>query len=180
MDKKIIEMYKAGYSQKEICDQLEAQFNYVNKVLNDYGFNTHDYRHIPTFLKEIICYMIKEGYEQKEISEILDISIHVVRSVCSQNDLQGVAQSKRKKDNNDLIVKYYLEGKSMSEISKILHADKRRIKNVLIQAGVYVSRDVKDQMILDSYNNGDSYPDIVKNHNTGYRRIKRIIGKEIE
>ena len=39
----------------------------------------------------------------------------------------------------------YQDGKNITEISNALHADRNRIKNVLIDSGVYVPPTIKDK-----------------------------------
>lgn len=177
MEEKIIEMYKEGYSQKEICSELNILYILTNKVLTSYGFDTKSYRKLPDEIRQNVCFMIKEGYKQQYISDILDISIHMVRDISYTNNLQGVSENKRYLDDKEKIIDLYTDGKNITEISRILHADRNRIKNILISSGVYNFPIIKDNLILDDYKNGLTLASIIKKHNTGYRRVKRIIAK---
>ena len=177
MEKQIIKLYEAGYSQKEICNMLDLKFIYTNAVLTENGFDTKSYRKIPDSIKNFVCFMIKEGFQQKTISDILDISIHVVRDICYHNNLQKVAILKRMADENNQIILMYQDGKNITEISNALYADRNRIKNVLIDSGVYVPPTIKDKQILEAYKNGSPIADIIKEYNTGYRRVKRIVNE---
>lgn len=182
MENQIINLYNDGYSQKEICDKLNLKVHYTNKILKKNGFDTHNYRKVPDVVRNLVCFMIREGYHQDYIAEILDISIHTVRQIDYENNLQHVATEKRAADNKAAIVKYYQEGMTMADISRKLHADKKRIKKILIEAGVYISPEIKDKQILEAYNEGMSIADIIKEYNTGYRRVNRVIcaNKEAE
>ena len=70
MEKQIIKLYEAGYSQKEICNMLDLKFIYTNAVLTENGFDTKSYRKIPDSIKNFVCFMIKEGRSEEHTSEL--------------------------------------------------------------------------------------------------------------
>lgn len=175
MDNQIIELYETGYSQKEICEMLNLKFIYTSAVLKENGYDTKSYRRIPDSVRNMVCFMIKEGFQQNIVSDILDISIHMVRCICYDNNLQKVGIHKRMDNEHSKIIQLYQSGNTITEISNMLHADRNRIRNILVDSGVYISPSIKDNQILEAYQNGSNIADIIKDYNTGYRRVKRII-----
>lgn len=181
MNEKIINMYSAGYSQKEICEKLKVSFYIVNRCLKDNGFSTHAYRSLPCETIQNICFMVKEGYEQKYICEVLDVSIYVVRDIVRRFSLQNMAKNKKLKQLEDKVVKLFKEGDSIHEIMMKLHISNHTVKTILKNKNIDLdSRNNKDDQILTLFDKGYSYAAITKELVTSYRRINRVVSDRKE
>ena len=174
MEERIITLYGQGYTQKQICEMLGLQFYRVNKCLREHNVKTGQTKRTPDEIRNLVVILVRQGIPQADIADMLDISIHNVRDITYQNGLSWTAIEKRKSADRSVIVDMYRDRHTISTISKELHADKKRIKETLIAAGVYESQADKDEEIRLRLQSGETMAAIAKECGTSYRRIKRL------
>ena len=180
MEEKIIALYEQGYSQKQICEMLDLQFYSVNKCLTRHGIKTGHTKRTPDEIRNLIIFLVKQGKQQSDIAEMLDVSIHNVRDITYENGLSGVTCKKRRELNHQIIKDKYSHGKTIDIISEEMHADKKRVKSVLVKAGLYKSNKTSDAEILHRLRTGETIASISKTCGASYRRIKRLLDSETE
>ena len=75
---KIIDMYNAGYTYKEMAKEMGVATNTIYSILSrqekDGNVSLNRSRHIPEILKDEIVDMYRSGYTYKEVAETYDIS----------------------------------------------------------------------------------------------------------
>jgi len=77
--------------------------------------------------------LFDEGFEIKKISELMNVRYNFVYNVCSNyvniNDIEVVKEKKESK--RSIIIKEHLEGKTNSEISKLLKTNYNYVYKVV-------------------------------------------------
>ena len=87
----IIELYKQGYSCKDICRVYNLSALMVRTCLRSAGLNTSIYRKVSPSNKEKILLLVKTGYSYREIESLLQTSTHLIREVIEKEDMVGFA-----------------------------------------------------------------------------------------
>lgn len=88
---KVKQMYKQGYSSKDICLACGISTLTVRTILRKAGFDTRNYRKVSISNKEKVLLLIKAGYSYKQIEGLLHVSTHLIREIVTQADLIGFA-----------------------------------------------------------------------------------------
>ena len=91
LNNKIIQLYKKGYSSKDICSYYNVSALMVRNCLRSAGFNTCSYRKISQTNKDKIILLVKAGYSYRQIESLLQISFHFIREVIEAVGLIGYA-----------------------------------------------------------------------------------------
>lgn len=88
---KIIEMYKQGFSCKDICLACNMSALTVRNYLRSAGFDTRNYRKVSESNREKVVLLIKAGYPYNQIENLLHISTHLVREIVMHAGMIGFA-----------------------------------------------------------------------------------------
>lgn len=88
---KVLEMYKQGYSCKDISSTCNLPVLYIRNFLKQHGFNTRIYRKVSVCNKDKVILLIRAGYPYNQIERLLHISTHLIREIVSSNGLTGFA-----------------------------------------------------------------------------------------
>ena len=89
----IIELYKQGYSSKDICRICNVSVLLVRKCLQSAGFDTKSYRKASESVKEKVLLLIKAGYSYNKIENLLCVSTHLIREIVMSNGFLGFASN---------------------------------------------------------------------------------------
>jgi len=127
-EKKIIDLYLAGYSQKDIIHKFNISSKNMRQILNQAGIETHNFRALDEDVTNVIIQLITSGVRFKDVERICDISFHATRDVVFRNNLQR-ASKRARYENGDMSVpdtyvrnaeflKRYLKGESFCALCK--------------------------------------------------------------
>lgn len=86
---RIVALYQAGYSVKDISAQCRLSVITVRARLKAAGFDTRAYRKASQSNKQRVLQLINAGYSYTQIEGLLHISTHLVREIVSENGLVG-------------------------------------------------------------------------------------------
>lgn len=87
----IIELYKQGYSCKDICIACNTSPVTVRNHLQAAGFDTRRYRKVSENNRNKVIMLIKAGYPYNQIGNLLQISTHLIREIVESSGLVGFA-----------------------------------------------------------------------------------------
>ena len=93
---RIVGLYQAGYSVKDISAQCRLSVITVRARLKAAGFDTRSYRKASISNKERVLQLIDGGYSYSQIEGLLHISTHLVREIVSEKGLVGLVPRVRR------------------------------------------------------------------------------------
>lgn len=110
----------------------------------------------------------------KKVAEEIGVAVETVRYHLRKNNIKFVKDPRM---NNDKIIKLHNDGKSNSEIARILGVDLANISARMKKLGlksqhITIEKDLP-ACVVDEYKNGKSLQSIADEHSTSNRQVKR-------
>lgn len=133
----IVELYKAGYSQKDIKQKFNLAAPTLRTILHSEGMETHKFRALDENVTNIIIQLISNGIRFADIEEVCSISFHATRDIVARHNLQRASRRARNSNSalalpadykrKEKFLKRYLAGESFCSLCKDYHLSNEEI-----------------------------------------------------
>lgn len=94
-DAQIIELYKQGYSQKDIKERYNLSISYVRSVIKSAGYSTQTFRRLDSGIINVVTLLISKGAQYKDIEQICDISAYATDDIVQRFGYLHVSKKAR-------------------------------------------------------------------------------------
>ena len=126
-------------------------------------------------VEEAILKLINSSHKQKFISQVLDVSLNSIRTVVKKTDTQYKGIESRKRNNKEMVIDLYSQGKSKKEICNLLNLNSKNVSDFLIEEGIYLSKLEIEKLVLKYFKDGFSTTSIANHLRISYKTVIKIL-----
>lgn len=126
-------------------------------------------------IEESILKLINSSHKQKFISQVLDVSLNSIRTVIKKTDAQYKGIESRKRNNKEMVIDLYSQGRSKKEICDLLKLNSKNVSDFLIEEGIYLSKLEIEKLVLKYFKEGYSTTSIANYLRISYKTVIKIL-----
>ena len=185
---KVLELYKAGHSQKDIAEQYKLKPIIVRQILKEKGYNTCRFRALDDHVMEMIILLISHGIQFMDIEKVCHISAHATRDVVARYKMQRTSKRARRDNKlpvlpegfvqNSSLLERYLEGESFFALCKDLSLNEQQI---LLEFTAITGEQIQQhtqmlrKKVLQDYKDHFSPTAIARKHTISMSVVRRMV-----
>lgn len=191
LEEKILSLYRAGHSQKDISIKLKITPLTIRKILQDNGYETHNFRALNENVTNVILLLVRNGVLFSDIENICQISFHAIRDVVARHNLQYESKRVRNKqppvladgfEQNRKFVKKYLSGASFCSLCEEFEFTDEDILNMFLsldESQILTHKESLRKKVLKDAKKKLSTTAIARKHCISMAIVRNILRQEI-